>query len=135
MAKKQAHGLYDESPHIEDDGEGNKKVKKEAKSSGKEPHTAEGEEKGDKDEHFPMHVRHAHERMELHSKHEHEHGLHDAHHKGAHGKEEMHKRHEHEFKALHSKHEKEAGAVGGEMAGEGGAASEPIAKVEKGAKS
>ena len=133
MAKKH-HGLYDESPHIEDDGEGHKKVKKEAKSSGKEPHVDGGSEKGIEGEHFPIHVRHAHERHHMHAKHEHEHALHDHHH-GVSGKEEMHTRHEKEFKDMHTRHEKEAGAEGGKMAGAGGAAQEPIEKVEKGAKS
>lgn len=132
MAKKQ-HGLYDESPHIEDDGEGNKKVKKEAKSSGKEPHKATGEDKGVEGEHFPIHVRHAHERHQMHGRHEHEHAMHDHHHE--HGdKKEMHERHEKEFKDMHTRHEKEMGAMGGEMAGAGGSGSEEIKKIEKGAK-
>lgn len=114
MAK---HHLYDESPSIKHDEEGHTKVEK----SSKKAHTATSEEKGVEGEHFPIHVRHAHERHSMNAKHEMEHGIHDAAkagHKGV-----MHGRHESERKAMHTRHEKEAGATS-----EGG---EPIEEIEK----
>ncbi len=115
MAK---HNLYSNTPEIQHDEDGHTKVVKPSK------HDKSGGEtdKGVKEEGFPIHARHAHERHQMHAKHEHEHAMHEHHH-GVHGKEEMHTRHEHEKKEMHTRHEKEAGATS-----EGG---EPIAKIEK----
>lgn len=116
------HHLYDESPSIKHDEAGHTKVVKESKKA----HTDGKEEKGVKDEHFPVHVRHAMERRNMQHAHENEHGIHDAAKAG--DKKEMHGRHEKEMSAMHTRHEKEAGATGGSTD------NEPIEKIEKGAK-
>lgn len=119
------HHLYDESPEIKHDESGGTKVVKPTK---KEKSDGQGDQRT-KDEGFPIHARHAHERHTMNAKHEHEHQLHEHAHGGVHGKEEMHTRHEHERKEMHTRHEKEAGATSGRLDGAGGASSEPIEKV------
>ena len=130
MAKKQG-GLYDETPTIKGTAEGKPKV---VKPTAKEKSDGASEE-AVKEEGFPIHSRHAHERHQMHAKHEHEHSLHEHKH-GVHGKEEMHTRHEGEVKAMHTRHEKEAGEGhgAGKESGEGGAegkVSEPTKKITK----
>lgn len=123
-------GLYDESPMLKRSEAGHMKVEKPSAKDKGDHFTDEGV----KDEGYPVHARHAHERNTMHAKHEHEHRLHEHHH-GMTGKEEMHARQESEVKSMHTRHEKEAGAKGGKEAGAGGATGEPIDKIEKNAKS
>ena len=116
------HGLYDESPEIKRDEHGKMGVRKPMKKDEKEgkPEHLQVHEGGDE-----MKARHGMDRNLMHSKHEHEHAMH----KGG-SKHEMHERHEKEMKEMHTRHEKEAGATAGSHD-----VGEPIAKVEKGAKS
>lgn len=123
MAK---HNMYDEEPHMERDEHGKMGVKKKEKShpEGKGKHETKADNLEVHEGH-EMHARHSMDRHMMHAKHEHEHMTH----KGG-GKEEMHTRHEHEHKEMHTRHEKEHGATEGSKD-----VGEPIAKIEKGAKS
>lgn len=121
------HSMYDETPSIGRDKEGNTKVEKPEKKKSEEH--KEGKKKHESaSSGLPTHVRHAHERREMHSRHEMEHAMHD---NGKGGeKVEMHARHEKEMKDMHTRHEKEPGMTAG--SNDVGA---PIEKIEKGAKS
>lgn len=121
-------GMYDESPMLKRSEEGNMKVEKPS-AHDKGDHT---NDKGVRDEGYPVHIRHAHERHLMHSKHEHEHHMHDHHEEGH--KHELHARHEKERHDMHTRHEKEYGTHGGKEAGAGGSTGEPIEKIEKNAK-
>lgn len=118
MAK---HSMYDETPSIAHDEEGNSKVKKAEKKKEVPKEKTEMASSG-----LPSHVRHAHERRDMHNRHEVEHAMHD---NGKGGdKKEMHARHKKEMMDMHSRHEKDAGATGGSTVGD------PIKDIEKGAK-
>lgn len=118
------HHMYDNTPEIRHAEEGGTKVVKPSKH---EKSDGQGDA-GVKEEGFPVHSKHLHERHLMHANHEHEHSLHENHH-GVHGKEEMHKRHLHERKEMYMRHEKEAGATEGSK--DVGA---PIKDIERGAK-
>src|SRR4051812_49285377 len=57
---------------------------------------------------MPMHIRHAHERMDMNKRHEMEHAVHD--HAEAGSKSAMHGRHQLEMKNMHKSHESEIGS-------------------------
>lgn len=123
MAK---HGMYDETPEIKHDEEGNTRVEKPKKKESKD-HPEGKKDNTAASEGLPAHVMHSHERQSMHARHEMEHAAHDAR-KGG-DKKAMHEKHEKEMKDMHTRHEKEPGATAGSND-----VGPPIKEIEKDAK-